>query len=206
MPVQPARTATAPTRAAFADMRAGDILWTKGGGLSGFFVRHGSASPYGHCAVAVTSAFPDPITGEWMVMVNETFPVFPPWRPALLLRKRAVSSIAAVARMWRTEAEQALIVRTSESMVRQSLPYAWAEIAVIALAGVLPHSVIPNADATKAVICSNHVAACLKAARTDDYLRFVRYPPHRMWPGGLHRDLQAWQWCDNRQAEMCKEG
>lgn len=131
--------------------------------------------------------------------VNEAFPAFPPWSPGLRLQFRELSTIAAVARMWRTEEEQILIAGTSEYMVRQRLPYAWFEIAVIALAGVLPHSLIPSKDATKAVICSNHVAACLRTARPDDYARFVRYPPHRMWPGGLHRDLQAWQWCDDRE-------
>jgi hypothetical protein len=47
---------------------------------------------------------------------------------------------------------------------------------------------------TSAVICSNHVAQCIRAARPDDYETYFRYRPNRMWPGGLHYDLQALLW------------
>jgi hypothetical protein len=81
-------------------------------------------------------------------------------------------------------------------MVELELPYAWSEIAIIAAAVVLPHKLIPTSDISGAVICSNHVSACVQAARPDDYDKYFRYKPHQEWPGGAHYDMQAMLWDD----------
>ncbi len=194
MPVKPEATAPLSSLDFYDQVMPGDIFWTRGAGLVGAAIRHGTASPYGHCGVIVGKHSRPSQT--WLV--DEAFPAFPPWRPAIRRQPRKVSSVAAVVRVWRDETERHAIMSISREMGIEKHPYAWSEIAVIAAATVLPHSWIPSTDVSSAVICSNHVATCIQVARSDDYERYIRYPPHQMWPGGLaydlaHSDLVEWR-------------
>jgi len=191
MPTKAARTATEAARTAWDNVQPGDIFFTTGGGVVGALIRRGTESPYGHCGVVHDV---DPADGTWYTA--EAFPDMPPWKPGLRDRERTADTVAAVVRIWRTEQERQAIISKSCELVEAKLPYAWSEIAVIAAANVLPHSWIPNTDLTRAVICSNHVAQVVRAARPDDYERYFRYTPNREWPGGLHYDLQRMLWDD----------
>lgn len=201
MPAKRARTATRATRVAWRDVRPGDIFFTKGGGIPGALIRRGTESPYGHCGVIARTRDPGL---KWHV--HEAFPSFPPWRPGLESADRAVDTIAAIVRVWRTETERKAIIGMSNRLVSQKLPYAWSEIGAIAAATILPHSWIPTADASRALICSNHVAQCIRHARPEDYERYFRYPPNLMWPGGLHYDLQAMLWNDHNEGPIERVG
>lgn len=200
MPVKPSATATANAVAAFSSAEPGDIFFTTGKGLVGALIRHGTSSPYGHCGVisgisrSVDGQRVLPVPAEWIT--HEAFPGFPPWKPGLKVRSRKSDSVAAVVRVWRTEQERAAILDMSNRMVSQGLPYSWSEISAIAAGVVLPHRLVPMADASRAVICSNHVAQCIRAGRPIDYERFFRYHPNLMWPGGVAYDLAALLWND----------
>lgn len=193
MPVNPLATATPSTKQAWDGAQPGDIFWTTGGGLAGSLIRRGTESPYGHCGVIYRPRDPGIRWG-----VEEAFPSFPPWRPGLKYADRNLDTIAAIARVWRTEEERKAILKKSNELVNAKLPYAWTEIGAIGLATFLPHKWIPMHDVSRAVICSNHVAQCIQAARPEDYVQYFRYPPNLMWPGGLHVDMQAMLWDDAR--------
>lgn len=192
MPVDPGRTATEASRQAWRNVEPGDIFFTVGGGLVGSLIRHGTSSPYGHCGVVHRVV--DRGDGNVIFRTAEAFPSFPPWKAGLRFRSRAPDSVAAVVRVWRDEDERYRLLNRSWELVVARLPYAWSEIAVIGLATVLPHRLVPLSDVSEAVICSNHVAQCIDAARPEDYARFFRYPPNLMWPGGLHFDTQRLLW------------
>jgi hypothetical protein len=106
-----------------------------------------------------------------------------------------------VFRVWRTEAERQAMVDHSIKMTMARLPYAWSEIAQIGAATILPHKWVPSWDLSRGVICSNHVAQCIKAARPQDYAQYFRYEPHGMWPGGVIFDMTAMLWDDQRSLE-----
>lgn len=195
MPVNPKATATPATRRAWDGAQAGDIFWTVGAGIVGSLIRHGTSSPYGHCGIII-DPWPEQ-DDHWLV--DEAFPAFPPWKPGLRRQLRYRDTVAAVARVWRDEQERNLIVDHSLRLYRDKPPYAWSEIATIAAATVLPHRFIPMHDMTRAVICSNHVAQCIQAARPGDYELYFRYPPNLEWPGGCFTDLQALLWSDTHQ-------
>jgi len=191
MPAKVARTATVATRYAWTTAEPGDIFFTKAAGAVGLLIGRGTGSPYAHCGIIHGTT-----TDRLRWYTAEAFPVWPPWKAGLRWRSRPIDSVASVVRVWRTEQERDAILRASGALTKSKPPYAWSEIGLIAAATVLPHRLIPNIDFTRSVICSNHVAQAIRAARPDDYARYFRYPPHHMWPGGLHYDLQAMLWDD----------
>lgn len=162
-------------------IRPGDIGFDEGGGAVGFLIRHGSHSPFAHCFVYVRE-HPD---GGWWT--HEAYP------GGLRLRHR-VAAPHKVLRVWRDDVEQRALVARSYRLV--GARYAYGElvrIVVARVAGWVGVSVPPWDANPSTVICSNHAAQCVVAARPDVWLS---HPPSAIWPGRLARDLDLMVWSD----------
>lgn len=189
MPIDLTKTVAEP----FQDIMPGDFFWTRGAGLVGKLIRRGTSSPYAHCGIVVA--------------VTETYLICHEARgktlrgPGLFVTKRKLGGFEfeAMARVWQNAEQRQIILDTSWGMVRNNLRYDWKTIAVIALATVLPHRWIPIKDPDgRAIICSGHVAQCLRIARPDDYWKYMASLPWWLWPGSLNGSLQRLLWADDR--------
>jgi hypothetical protein len=160
----------------FQDIQPGDIGFDGGIGLSGFLIRIGTGSAYGHCFVYHR----DLGNGVW-----ETMEAGP---SGLKLRKRTRQPNKVV-RVWRDEAERHQLLRVS-SLLR-GCKYGWGEIARIVanFVGVK----FDGKDNPRRAICSNHVAQAAIAARPE-LVFYMDYQTYEVWPGELAVTLDEFLW------------
>jgi len=173
------------------DIQPGDIGFTKGGGLVGWLIRHGTSSKYAHCFVYLHKLN----DGTWLTV--EAFPSRDKSKNGVQLRHRTEEPNKVV-RIWRDKAEQGSIITKSISLI--GVKYGWGEIARIALRiiGIK----VKGWESDKAVICSNHVAQCV--IFSDSSLKnFLSYPPSQIYPGELATNLDAIAWCRDRNSKGC---
>lgn len=121
--------------------------------------------------------------------------------PRLDWHERDLSTVSLLARVWRTDAERDRMLAVSEELTEAGTPYAYGEIASImaAKAGRLlgvGDRWVPVWDNPGSVICSNHVAQCIRGARPDDYGIYFRFGPSRIWPGAVSEDSARLVWAD----------
>lgn len=172
---------------------AGDILFTRGVGLLGTVIRHGSQSPFGHCGIFHEFlGFEYPAGSSTPVEVWKTAEAF---GDGVKYRVRRLE-VAPVAERHEFLAMKvcddiidvgAVLVESSR-IVDTSAGYDWYEIARIAgrFAGL---RVSPSWDNPDRHICSGHVSHSVAAARHAFTIRST-VPLHGRWPGHV-RELCA---------------
>lgn len=173
----------------FIGIKPGDIGFTKGGGLIGWVIRHGTGSPYAHCFIYHHYLG----NGKWKTI--EAFPSIKRSKDGVRYRVRTEEPIKIV-RMWRTKNEQRDILVHSESMV--GVRYGWGEITRIALRflGIK----IKGWESNKRAICSNHCTQSLLAARPQLNI-IMKYKPSQVWPGELANVTDYICWLEDRIGE-----
>lgn len=194
------------------NIEPGDLVWTSGGGVVGWIIRVFTQHPYAHVGVVTQ------VEGDLLTM-DEAFP------GGLRRTTRGVQTVSRAIRVHRTPEEARTIVSKSNSLVGSKYAYGellriaawrvdrvvelWAVLALIGLVlsawpfmvagfsliafGLLKHV---EWDSDR-LICSNHVAQSVLAARPDISLSHV---PSRIWPGKLEDDLQYVVWEDQHEA------
>lgn len=170
-------------------IKPGDIGFTRGGGLVGWLIRHGTGSRYAHCFIYVHKLN----NGNWLTV--EAYPSRDASKDGVQLRLRTEAPDKVV-RIWRDVAEQGALITKSVSMI--GVKYGWGEIARIALrfAGIK----IKGWESDTRVICSNHVAQSVIHAN-ESFKYFLSYPPSHIWPGELAGNLDAVSWYRERLNE-----
>jgi hypothetical protein len=160
----------------FSGIQPGDIGFDGGIGLSGFLIRVGTRSAYGHCFVYHR----DLGNGVWQTV--EAGP------RGVRTRKRTVAPNKVV-RVWRNGAERHAVLRSSSTA--RGKQYGWGEIVRIVchLFGIK----VDGKDNPGRVICSNHVAQAVLAARPE-FEHYLDYPTCAVWPGELAVSLDEFLW------------
>jgi len=161
----------------FHGIQPGDIGFDGGIGFSGWLIRTGTGSAYGHCFVYHRSLG----LGFW-----ETVEAGP---SGLLYRVRSVGPNKVV-RLWRNADEQAAILAASKKLV--GCRYGWGEIARI-VCNLLGIELKRRRDNPARAICSNHVAQAALAARPE-LVHYMQYQPFEIWPGELAVTFDAMRW------------
>jgi hypothetical protein len=162
----------------FPSIRPGDIGFDGGGGISGWVIRTGTGSSYGHCWVYHSRN----ADGTWLTL--EAGP-----KEGLVFRTRKAGPNKVV-RLWRDEQERAALLRASEKLAGSR--YGWGEIARI-VCRILGIKVRRWRDNPNHVICSNHVTQAALAARPE-LAHYLRFAFNEVWPGELAITLDAMQW------------
>lgn len=167
----------------FRDIQPGDIGFDGGVGISGFLIRTGNQTSYGHCFVyhRLLDVLSDG-TEVW-----ETVEAGPRNGVAWQVRTRPP---VKVVRVYQDEWERLCLLRTSAALV--GCKYGWGEIARI-VARILGIRVRRRKDNPNRVICSNHVTQAILAARPD-FKFYLRYESNEIWPGELAVTLDSFQW------------
>ena len=151
----------------------GDVGFSTGSGFYGWIIRRATGS-YGHAWVYHGRIG----SGDAAVWITAEA-----GGDGVQYRVRSEEPVKVV-RMWRNEQERSAILDASERLIGHG--YDWMEIVRIALwvCGVrLGHL---GRDDRRRVICSNHTAQAILAARPQ--LRgIIPYPPSRIWPSRLAR-------------------
>jgi hypothetical protein len=160
----------------FDGIKPGDIGFDGGKGLSGFLIRVGTRSAYGHCFVYHREVEP----GVWQTVEAG---------PKGVRRKLRTVGANKVVRVWRGGAEQQAILKQSTSLV--GCEYGWGEIARIVchLFGIK----VASQDNPSRVICSNHVSQAILAARPE-FEHYMDYGVNAIWPGELAVSLDEFMW------------
>ena len=167
----------------FPRIQPGDIGFNKGSGISGFLIRVGTRSAYGHCWIYHDLIdILDDGTELWDTV--ESGP-----RAGVIHRLRTATPNKMI-RVWADQFEQADILKESNRLVGSR--YGWGEIARI-VAQFFGIRVRRWPDNLKAVICSNHVAQAACAGRPDFGL-YLRYACNELWPGELAVTLDSFVW------------
>jgi hypothetical protein len=207
---------------AWRGIQPGDIGFDEGGGIVGFLIRHFSHSPYAHCWVYHRQV-PDN-TETWMTA--EAYPgglkirkreqtnvhrVIRVWRTeeerrALLARSdELVGSGYNYRELFRIVhyrlrknllwiAGALLVVLALRYWEGMDLQWLGWPLLVMGVYASLPLKTKLN---PRRVICSNHVAQSVLAARDVE----LTYPPQSIWPGRLERDLNVLVWNDGTRSE-----
>lgn len=165
----------------FKNIQPGDIGFDGGKGISGLIIRIGTGSAYGHCFV-----YHKYLGGNKWETVEAG--------PKGVRLKHRTGPANKVVRVWRDELERQRLIRVS-SLLR-GCKYGWGEIARIVL-----HLVgfnIRSKDNPKRVICSNHVAQAVLAARPEFILN-MDYRNYEIWPGELAVSLDEFLWNEEGQ-------
>lgn len=167
----------------FRCIQPGDIGFDAGVGISGFLIRLGTRSAYGHCWIyhELVERLPDG-TQVWSTV--EAGP-----RRGVIRRLRTVPPTKVV-RVWRDRFDQADLLKKSEELVGSR--YGWGEIARI-VCRIVGIRIGRWWDNPRAVICSNHVSQCVMASRPEFGL-YLRYGSNEIWPGELAMTLDAFIW------------
>jgi hypothetical protein len=172
------------------DIKPGDIGFTKGGGIVGWIIRHGTGSAYAHTFVYHKYLGND----TWETV--EAWPSMKKNKDGVRVRVRTEAPIK-VARMWRTRNEQQAILKHSASMV--GTKYGWGEIFRIALRFV--GIKIRGWESNRRAICSNHCTQAVLAARPR-LGKLFNYKPSMTWPGELATTLDSVEWLEARANEI----
>lgn len=172
------------------DIKPGDIGFTKGGGIVGWIIRHGTGSAYAHVFVYVKQN-PDK---SW-----ETIEAWPSrFKDKDGTRVRTRTELPEkVVRLWRTRKEQSAIINKSRQLV--GTRYGWGEIIRIALR-FLGIKFLPKYDSKKRAICSNVTMQAVLASRPSLKLVF-RFETYQTWPGELADTLDRIIWSQDRVKE-----
>jgi hypothetical protein len=168
------------------DIQPGDIGFTKGGGLVGWIIRHGTGSAYAHSFVY------HKYLGNNTWETIEAWPSLNKQKDGVRVRVRTEAPIK-VSRLWRTRNEQAKILIHSASMV--GTRYGWGEILRIALRFVGVK--VRGWESPKRAICSNHCTASVLAARPK-LRELFKYSPSMTWPGELATTSDFIDWSQSR--------
>jgi hypothetical protein len=123
------------------DIQPGDVGFDRGVGISGWVIRTGTQTQFGHCWVYHCRN----ADGSWQTV--EAGP-----RGGLMLRTRTVAPNKVV-RMWAHETEQQAMLAMSVSLLGSK--YGWGEIARI-VARILGLKVRRGKDHPKRVLCPKH--------------------------------------------------
>ena len=169
------------------DIKPGDIGFTKGGGLVGWLIRHGTGSAYAHTFVYVNKNK----DGSWNTI--EAWPSIRKGKDGTRFRIRTELPEKLV-RVWRNKDEQFGIITKSKSLV--GTRYGWGEIARI-VCRFLGIKFIPKYDSPKRAICSNVVMQSVLFSRPN-IKNFFEYEPYQIWPGELATELDRIVWCQER--------
>ena len=172
------------------DIKPGDVGFTKGGGLVGWIIRHGTGSAYAHVFVYVRKNK----DGSWETI--EAWPSSKAIKDGTRVRTRTELP-EKIVRVWRTSAEQTSIVRKSRELV--GTRYGWGEILRIA-ARFIGIKFLPKYDSHKRAICSNVTMQAVLAARPQLGPVF-RYESYQTWPGELADTLDRIVWIQERITE-----
>lgn len=204
----------------WSGIEPGDVGFDEGGGFVGFLIRHFSHSPYAHCWVYhgrdeggwdTAEAYPGGLRMRRRAN-GRVHRVIRLWRNEDERQKLLAMSESLVGSgynyrelfriihyrlrklfWWLVGAQAALIVLHFFEI--------WSNLWLqVPLAALLVYAVLPLKTKlnSKRVICSNHVAQSVLAARPDVQLTF---PPQSIWPGRLERDLNVTVWNDSTRAE-----
>ena len=165
------------TKHTFHNIRPGDIGFDGGIGISGWLIRVGTGSSYGHCFVYHRDL------GNGLWETAETGPT------GHRFRKRSVGPNKVV-RLWRDAQEQDALLRASEKLV--GCEYGWGEIARI-VARLLGVKLRRFRDNPRRVICSNHVTQVILVVRPE-LVHYLRFPTNEIWPGELAITFDAMHW------------
>lgn len=169
-------------RHVYRNIQPGDIGFDEGVGISGWFIRTGTKSAYGHCWIY--HQLVDIVDGVEVWDTVESGP-----RRGTIHRLRTVTPNKVV-RIWQDEYEQRDIVRASEKLV--GLRYGWGEIIRI-VARIFGIRLRRWRDNPFAIICSNHVAQAALAGRPDLGF-YLRFEPNEVWPGELAETFDSFIW------------
>lgn len=172
------------------DIKPGDIGFTKGGGLVGWIIRHGTGSAYAHVFVYIKQNK----DGSWETI--EAWPSKNKIKDGTRVRLRTELP-EKVVRVWRDKAEQVLIIKKSRDLV--GTRYGWGEIFRIALR-FIGIKFLPKYDSHKRAICSNVTTQAVLAARPS-LNRLFRFEPYQIWPGELADTLDRIIWAEDRLTE-----
>lgn len=169
------------------DIQPGDIGFTKGGGVVGWIIRHGTGSAYAHVFVYVKQNK----DGSW-----ETIEAWPSIRKGNdgTRNRRRTELPEKVIRVWRTKVEQYAIIKKSKDLV--GTRYGWGEIIRIAFR-FIGIKFLPKYDSAKRAICSNVTMQAVLAARPSLKPVF-RFEPYQTWPGELADTLDRIVWAQDR--------
>jgi hypothetical protein len=170
-------------------IQPGDIGFDAGVGISGFVIRIGTQSQYGHCWIYHSLIGKDN-KGQQIWSTVEAGP-----KEGLIYRERTIAPNKVV-RLWSSRREQQAILEASASMV--GLKYGWGEIVRICLriVGIK----IRGWESANRAICSNHVATSMLSARPE-LLKFMKYKPSEIWPGELALNLDKIKWHSDLEKE-----
>lgn len=195
----------------------GDVGFDQGGGTVGFLIRHFSHSPYAHCWVyhkwcdknewTTAEAYPGGLKFRTRDNV-QTHRVVRAWRNEEEREALLNASMDLVGSTYN--------YRELFRIIHYRIRANFVAFAVLALGSVTLSAMIDSVMVTvlasvlalctlyaaiplktklnpRAVICSNHVAQSVLAARPDVTLT---YQPQAIWPGRLERDLNVMTWND----------
>jgi hypothetical protein len=181
----------------YIDIQPGDIGFTKGGGIVGWVIRHGTGSAYAHSFVyhkKITLSPSDSHT--WQTV--EAFPSLKKQKDGVQFRIRTEQPDKVV-RICRTSQEREALLAYSAGMVGTG--YGWGEIFRIALRFV--GIKVKGWESNRRAICSNHCTQSIQAARKGVDV-FFSYKPSLTWPGELATTLDAITWGETRVSERLK--
>lgn len=153
----------------------GDIGFSTGKGLLGRLISVGTESVYSHTWV-YHSRNED---GSWNTV--EAQPILNRAEDGVRWRVRTEPP-SKILRLWRNEEERERLLAESERLAEAEFRYGWSEVLRMAL-NVLGITVQRSGE-PDAVICSQHVALALFAARQDMADRFGM-AAYDVWPGRL---------------------
>lgn len=198
-------------------IQSGDVGFDQGGGLVGFLIRHFSHSPYAHCWVyhhqdeslrwVTAEAYPGGLRLRTRENAN-VHRVVRAWRTedermSILARSGALIGLGynyrELFRIIHHRLRQTFIYHMAVLLLLTVLYGRYqSTLALVAWFALMPltlYAAIPLRSKLNPsrVICSNHVAQSVLAARPDIKLT---YPPQSIWPGRLERDLNVMTWND----------
>ena len=176
------------------DIKPGDVGFTKGGGLVGWIIRHGTGSAYAHVFVYVRKNKDN----SWETI--EAWPSSKAIKDGTRVRTRTELP-EKIVRVWRTRGEQVGIIRKSRELV--GTRYGWGEILRIA-GRFIGIKFIPKYDSPNRAICSNVTMQAVLAARPSLKPVF-RFESYQTWPGELADTLDRIIWIQERVQERKHE-
>jgi hypothetical protein len=177
-------------KALLIDIEPGDIGFTKGGGLVGWLICHGTGSTYAHSFVYISKN----TDGSWNTI--EAWPSLKKEKDGTRNRIRTETP-EKIVRVWRTRKEQKDIIQKSKELV--GTRYGWGEIGRIVL-HFLGINFIPKYDSKKRAICSNVTMQAVLASRGALKYSF-RFETYQTWPGELADTLDRISWAQERIKE-----
>lgn len=169
----------------------GTIFFTRGEGLVGWNIRHGSGSFFAHCGVVHR----DLGGGEYSVV--EALWSSDPVQDGTRFRVRRFDDPQWQYKfVWLPDdGQRVALLDASERLGLERPRYDWPELVRIAARGAGVKWRRPAGE--RRLICSHHVARCVVEA-APEFEEFLPCPVGSVWPGALAAALDAWLWQDDR--------